>query len=194
MNVLLVLPIAVGLAMDASAVSMCKGLAVGKVKLRHCLIAGGYFGLFQGLMPAIGYALARFFADYIIAFDHWIAFVLLALIGANMLRESFGEEEEGCDCQTASFAPRVMIPMAIATSIDAMATGVTFMSMGWGELLIAVTIIAVVTFLLSAFAVWLGSLVGNRLGAWAERLGGVILILIGTFILLEGLGVFTAVS
>ena len=188
MNVLNIILIGVGLAMDASAVSLCKGLAVGKAKLSHCAIAGLYFGLFQGLMPAIGYALGRTFADFINAFDHWVAFALLVLIGGNMLRESFGPEE--CDIQSKSFAPKVMIPMAVATSIDALAVGVTFsFDLTWLQLLAAVAIIAVITFILSALAVKLGAFLGCRFGNWAERLGGIVLILMGVKILLEGLGV-----
>ena len=188
MNVLNIILIGIGLAMDASAVSLCKGLAVGKAKLSHCAIAGLYFGLFQGLMPAIGYALGRTFADFINAFDHWVAFVLLALIGANMLRESFGPEE--CDLQSRSFAPKVRSPMAIATSIDALAVGVTFsFDQTPIEMLLSVSIIALITFILSALAVKLGALLGCRFGNWAERLGGIVLVLMGVKILLEGLGV-----
>ena len=190
MNLFNVLLIGIGLAMDAAAVSLCKGLAVGKAKLHHCVIAGAYFGIFQGAMPAIGYALGRTFADFINAFDHWVAFVLLALIGANMLKESFEKEDACCECQSASFAPAIMLPMAVATSIDALAVGVTFsFDMGWLELLLAVAIIAAVTFVLSAVAVRLGSLLGDRFGSWAERAGGIVLILMGVKILLEGLGV-----
>ncbi len=189
MNILNVLLIGIGLAMDAAAVSLCKGLAVGKAKIRHCVLAGAYFGIFQGAMPAIGYALGRTFADFINSFDHWVAFILLALIGVNMLRESFGEEECG-ECQSSSFAPAVMLPMAVATSIDALAVGVTFsFDMNWMELLMAVLLIAAVTFLISAVAVRLGSLLGARFGSWAERAGGCVLILMGVKILLEGLGV-----
>ena len=188
MNLFNVLLIGIGLAMDAAAVSLCKGLAVGKAKMRHCVLAGAYFGIFQGLMPAIGYALGRTFAEFINAFDHWVAFILLALIGANMLKESF--EEECGECQSASFAPAVMLPMAVATSIDALAVGVTFsFDMNWVELLMAVAIIAAVTFAISAVAVRLGSLLGARFGHWAERAGGIVLILMGVKILLEGLGV-----
>lgn len=188
MNILNIILIGIGLAMDASAVSLCKGLAVGKAKLSHCTIAGLYFGLFQGAMPAIGYLLGRTFADFINAFDHWVAFALLVLIGGNMLRESFGPEE--CDIQSKSFAPKVMIPMAIATSIDALAVGVTFsFDLNWSQLLIAVAVIAAITFLLSALAVKLGAFLGCRFGNWAERVGGIVLVLMGIKILLEGLGV-----
>ena len=173
-----------GLAMDAAAVSMCKGLAVGKVRLRHCLIAGLYFGIFQGVMPAIGYGLGRTFSILIDSYAHWVSFGLLLLVGANMLRESFGEEE---GCESCSFPPRVMLPLAVATSIDAMVTGVSFLELPLYELLLSVSVIAAITFAVSAVAVWLGSLVGNRYGKVAERVGGTVLILIGLKILLEGL-------
>lgn len=188
MDILNFAMIGLGLAMDAAAVSMCKGLAVGKVKLNHCLIAGAYFGIFQGVMPAIGYALGRTFSTLIDTYAYWVSFALLVLVGANMLRESFGEEDE-CACQTCSFAPRVMLPLAVATSIDAMVTGVSFLDKPLPELLVAVALIAAITFVVSAFAVWLGSKVGDKYGTAAERAGGIILILIGVKILLEGLGV-----
>lgn len=189
MDILNFAMIGLGLAMDAAAVSMCKGLAVGKVKLNHCLIAGAYFGIFQGVMPAIGYALGRTFSTLIDTYAYWVSFALLVLVGANMLRESFGEEDE-CACQTCSFAPRVMLPLAVATSIDAMVTGVSFLDKPLPELLVAVALIAAITFVISAFAVWLGSKVGDKYGTSAERAGGIILILIGVKILLEGLGVW----
>ncbi len=188
MDILNFIMIGLGLAMDAAAVSMCKGLAVGRVKVRHCVTAGAYFGLFQGVMPAIGYALGRTFSALIDSYAYWVSFILLVLVGGNMLRESFGEEED--TCQSCSFRSAVMLPLAVATSIDAMVTGVTFLNKSLSELLIAVAIIAGITFVVSAVAVWLGSLVGNRYGKLAERLGGCILILIGVKILLEGLGVF----
>lgn len=189
MDILNFMMIGLGLAMDAAAVSMCKGLAVGKVKLNHCLIAGAYFGIFQGVMPAIGYALGRTFSTLIDQYAYWVSFALLVLVGANMLRESFGEEEEECACQTCSFAPRVMLPLAVATSIDAMVTGVSFLDKPLPALLVAVTLIAVITFIISAVAVWMGSKVGDKYGTSAERAGGIILILIGVKILLEGLSV-----
>ena len=188
MDILNFVMIGLGLAMDAAAVSMCKGLAVGKVKLNHCLVAGAYFGVFQGVMPAIGYALGRTFSTLIDQYAYWVSFALLVLVGVNMLRESFGEEEE-CACQSCSFAPRVMLPLAVATSIDAMVTGVSFLDKPLPELLVAVAIIAVITFVISAVAVWMGSKVGDQYGTAAERAGGIILILIGVKILLEGLGV-----
>lgn len=190
MDIIYIALIGVSLAMDAAAVSLCKGLAVGKTRLSHCALAGGYFGLFQGLMPAIGFALGCTFAGLINAFDHWVVFVLLVLIGANMLKESFEEDEDECECQSKSFAFKVMLPLAVATSIDALAVGVTFsFDLTWLEMLVAVSIIAVITFAISAVAVRLGSLLGARYGSFAERLGGCVLILLGIKILLEGLGV-----
>ena len=188
MDILNFAMIGLGLAMDAAAVSMCKGLAVCEVKPKHCLIAGAYFGIFQGVMPAIGYALGHTFSTLIDSYAYWVSFALLVLVGANMLRESF-DKEEACECASASFAPRVMLPLAVATSIDAMVTGVSFLAKPLPELLVAVAIIATITFVISALAVKLGSLVGDRYGTAAERLGGIILILIGVKILLEGLGV-----
>ena len=115
--------IAVGLSMDAFAVAICKGLSVRKLKLSHMLITGAYFGVFQAVMPLIGYYLGQTFESYITSFDHWIAFVLLSLIGANMIRESFSKEENEYN---ASFSFKTMLPLAVATSIDALAVGVTF--------------------------------------------------------------------
>ncbi len=180
--------IALGLSMDAAAVSICKGLATGKVRLRHCLIAGGYFGGFQALMPAIGYALGSTFAHFIDRYDHWIAFVLLALIGGNMLRESFSKEEE---CANASFGFGAMLPMAIATSIDALAVGVSYaLYLNWLQMLLAVLLIGVITFVVSAVAVRIGAAFGARFKKPAERLGGIILILLGLKFLLEGLAIW----
>ncbi len=178
--------IGLGLSMDAAAVSICKGLAAGQTKPRHCLTAGAYFGGFQALMPLIGYALGRTFADHINRYDHWIAFALLVIIGGNMLRESFGKEE---DCTSACFTPAAMLPLAVATSIDALAVGVSYsFYLDWGQLWLAIAAIGVITLLVSAIAVKLGSVFGARHKTFAERLGGCILILMGLKILLEGLG------
>ena len=186
MSFIELLLIGLGLSMDAAAVSICKGLAAGQAKSRHCLVAGAYFGGFQALMPLIGYALGRTFANYINRYDHWIAFILLVIIGGNMLRESFGKDEE---CTSACFSPAAMLPLAIATSIDALAVGVSYsFYLDWGELWLAIAAIGVITFIMSAIAVKLGSIFGARHKTFAERLGGVILILMGTKILLEGLG------
>ena len=186
MNILEWCLIGLALSMDAAAVSVCKGLAAGKVGVRHCLLAGGYFGVFQALMPALGYCLGRTFADLIDRYAHWVAFLLLVLIGANMLRESFSKEET---CQSCSFRPAAMLPLAVATSIDALAVGVSFsFYMTWMRLLVAVLLIGGITLAVSAAAVWIGSLFGAKNSHIAERVGGSILVLIGVKILLEGLG------
>ena len=176
--------IAVGLSMDAFAVSVCKGLSVRGLKGKHLLLAGLYFGGFQFLMPVIGWLLGYRFEAMIQSVDHWIAFVLLGLIGANMIKESFGDEEELSD----DFGFRTMLLLAIATSIDALAVGVTFAFLEV-RILPAAALIGVTTFLLSAAGIYIGHVFGMRYKAKAERLGGVILILIGLKILLEHLGI-----
>ncbi len=186
MGIFELIGIAFGLAMDAAAVSICKGLATGRVKLSHCLTAGTYFGGFQGLMPAIGYLLGAAFAEFIGKYDAWVAFVLLVIIGGNMLRESFSKEEE---CPCADFSPAVMLPLAVATSIDALAMGVSFMNLSWRWMLIAVALIGGITFAVSAVAVKLGSLFGAKYKKPAERLGGGVLVLLGLKFLLEAVGV-----
>ncbi len=190
MTIFEVVMIALGLAMDAAAVSMCKGLAAGRVKLRHSLIAGLYFGGFQALMPLIGYALGRLFTDNfdIEAYAPWVTFVLLAFIGCNMLREAFGKGES---CSNASFSPLAMLPLAIATSIDALATGVSFsFELNWLFMGFAVAIIGVITLVISAIAVKLGSLFGVRFKKFAEVFGGCVLIFIGIKMLLNGTGLW----
>ena len=177
--------LAVGLAMDAFAVSVCKGLALSRVDMKKALAAGLWFGGFQALMPLLGYLLGSRFASYIADFDHWIAFVLLALIGGNMIRESFGGEEEA----DASFGLRAMLPLALATSIDALAVGLTFAFLSV-RVLPAVTLIGVVTLVISMAGVKLGNLFGARFRGKAEFAGGLILILLGVKILLEHLGIF----
>ena len=176
--------IAVGLSMDAFAVAICKGLSVKKVTLKHGLIVGLYFGGFQAGMPLLGYLLGSSFAKYIEAFDHWVAFVLLGILGIKMIIESREKEEE----IDASFGLKAMLPMAVATSIDALAVGISFAFMrvqiGW-----AVLFIGVITFSLSAIGVKLGNLFGAKYKSAAELSGGIILILLGTKILLEHLGV-----
>ncbi len=175
--------IAVSLSMDAFAVSICKGLSAGRPRLGHCLTCGAWFGGFQGLMPFIGWLLGVRFQGLIVSVDHWIAFVLLGLIGFNMVRESRGGEAEELDC---SFSPRAMLPLAVATSIDALAVGVTFAFLQV-ELIPAVTLIGVCTFLLSAAGVKIGHLFGMKYKSRAELLGGAVLVLIGLKILLEHL-------
>ena len=176
--------LAIGLSMDAFAVSVCKGLSLGKIRLSHSVKAGIWFGGFQALMPVIGYFLAGLFAGFIDEFDHWIAFGLLALIGLNMIREIFSKEEK----QDDSMSVRTMLLLAIATSIDALAVGVTFAFLKV-NLPLAVGIIGVTTFLFSAVGMKLGSIFGTRYQKKAQLAGGIILILIGTKILLEGLGI-----
>lgn len=186
MDILELLLIAVGLSMDAFAVSVCKGLSVGRLRPRHYLLTGAWFGGFQALMPFIGFLLGSTFDHYIDAFDHWIAFVLLALIGGNMVKESLSRDGE---CHDGSFDPRTMFLLAVATSIDALAVGVTFALLPDVHIAAAVSLIGVTTFLLSAAGLRVGNVFGLRYKARAELAGGVILILMGLKILLEHLGI-----
>lgn len=176
--------IAVGLSMDAFAVSVCKGLSAGRVRLGHALTAGIWFGGFQALMPFLGWLLGSRFQSFISSIDHWIAFLLLGLIGVNMVRESRSQEEEEVG---ASFAPKAMLPLAVATSIDALTVGITFaflrVNIYW-----AITLIGVTTFVLSAIGVKAGGIVGERGKSRAELAGGLVLILMGCKILVEHLG------
>jgi putative Mn2+ efflux pump MntP len=186
MRIFELLLLAVGLAMDAFAVSICKGLSVQKVTFRHAATCGGYFGAFQALMPVIGFVLGVQFRSLITGIDHWIALILLGLIGANMIREALSGEEEEVNC---SFCFRAMLPLAIATSIDALAVGVTFAAMDIGsKIVFAVIFIGVVTFLLSAIGVKIGNLFGMKFKSKAELFGGVVLVLMGLKIFLEDLG------
>lgn len=181
MTLIELLILAVGLSMDAMAVAICKGLSVPKVEKKHILTVGLYFGGFQGLMPLLGYWLGVNFQLLVESVDHWIAFVLLGLIGLNMIKESRSSEPEELD---ASFSAKSMLPLAIATSIDALAVGITFAFLKV-EILPAVSFIGITTFCLSG----VGLLVGNTLGAHskskAELLGGIVLITMGAKILLE---------
>lgn len=177
--------LAVGLSMDAFAVAVCKGLSIRELKLRHAVVVGAWFGAFQALMPAIGWLLGAAFADRIAAVDHWIAFALLAIIGGNMIREALSGEEEGAD---PSLAPMTMLLLAVATSIDALAVGITFAFLRV-DVIPAVSLIGVCTFLLSAVGVKVGNAFGARYQAKAELAGGVVLILIGLKILLEHLDI-----
>ena len=178
--------IAVGLSMDAFAVAVCKGLSVYKLEKKNYIAVGLWFGGFQGLMPAIGYLLGSAFESYISAFDHWIAFILLGLIGLNMIRESIkGEAEPDCGC----FTVRSMFVLAVATSIDALAVGVTFALLPDVNILAAVSFIGIITFFLSMLGLKVGNVFGARYKAKAEFAGGLILVLMGIKILLEGLGI-----
>ena len=175
--------LAVGLSMDAFAVSVCKGLSLGKIKAKHMCLAGIWFGGFQALMPLVGYFLGSFFADVITKYSHWIAFALLVFLGAKMIKESF-ESEELDD----NMGWKTMLVLAVATSIDASAVGVTFAFLDV-NILFAVIVIGVTTFAFSAAGVKIGSVFGEKYKSKAEIAGGIILILIGLKILLDGLGI-----
>lgn len=184
MNFIMLLTLAVGLSMDAFAVSICKGLAMRESGLKQMAVVGLWFGGFQALMPLAGYLLGIQFKDYIMAVDHWIAFLLLAFIGANMIKEAFDKSTEAAD---DSLAPREMSVLAVATSIDALAVGVTFAFLDV-KLPAAIACIGVTTFLFSMAGVKIGSVFGAKYKSPAEAAGGVILILLGLKILLEHLG------
>ena len=176
--------LAVGLSMDAFAVSVCKGLAMKCCTLKRAAVCGLWFGGFQGLMPAIGYFLGYRFRAYITSIDHWIAFVLLLAIGGNMVREALQNEQEEAD---DSLDVKTMFLLAVATSIDALAVGVSFAFLSV-NIITAVCLIGVTTFTFSAVGVGAGSKLGLRFKSYAELLGGVILIFMGAKILLEHLG------
>ena len=176
--------IAVGLSADAFAVAVCKGLSVKKLNIKHALVTGLYFGGFQALMPLIGYWLGSRFQNLITSIDHWIAFVLLALIGFNMIKESKGEAEELND----SFKFSEMLPLAVATSIDALAVGITFAFLKV-NITGAISMIGITTFVLSIAGIWLGNRFGAKYKSKAECFGGVVLILIGIKILFEHIGI-----
>ena len=180
--------LAVGLSMDAFAVSICKGLSMKKATVKAGITCGAWFGGFQALMPLVGFFLGTLFAGAIEAFDHWVAFILLGLIGINMLKEAFSKE---CDCQKqdADLSPKTMFIMAIATSIDAMAVGISLAMAGNVNIFTAVLLIGVITFFFSAAGVKIGNVFGSRFEKKAQIAGGVILIGLGLKILLEHLGV-----
>ncbi|MCR5456484.1 MAG: manganese efflux pump MntP family protein [Clostridiales bacterium] len=188
MSIIELLLIAIGLAADAFAVSVCKGLASGKPSKGLVFSAGGFFGFFQALMPFIGYLLGKTFAGVIEAYDHWVAFALLLLIGANMIREALFKKEEKA---TSTYRFGEMTVLAIATSIDALAAGVSFACLEFEFiwLVVSVLVIGVITFILSCVGVAIGATIGNKGGKVASIIGGVILILIGVKILLQHLGV-----
>ena len=184
--------LAIGLSMDAFAVSICKGLAARKTGIKEMCIAGLWFGGFQGLMPFIGWILGSRFKSYIENFDHWIAFVLLVLIGLNMIREALFEKENEENTE-ASFSFKTMLPMSVATSIDALAVGVTFGLLldSMSKIVSACSLICATTFSFSAAGVKIGSVFGNKLQKQAEILGGITLMLIGIKTLLSHLGVIS---
>ena len=192
MGIIEIFMLAVGLSMDAFAVSICKGLCMKKATLRSQAICGAWFGGFQGLMPLIGFFLGTLFAEAIQAFDHWVAFALLALIGANMLKEAFSKESECDSCDAsgeADLSVKTMFVMAVATSIDALAVGISLAMAGDVNIWLAVALIGVTTFILSAIGVKVGNIFGSRYEKKAQFCGGVILVLLGLKILLEHLGV-----
>jgi putative Mn2+ efflux pump MntP len=178
--------LAVGLSMDAFAVSICKGLAIKKINLKKAGIVGLYFGLFQAGMPLIGYTLGVKFQSNITVIDHWIAFVLLVIIGANMIKESLNKE---CEVADDSLNLKNMLVLAIATSIDALAVGVTFAFLKV-DILPAVSFIGIVTFILAMVGVKIGNVFGTKYKSKAEFAGGIILILMGIKILFQHLGLF----
>ena len=180
MNFVDLLLIGVSLSMDAFAVSICKGLSVRKVTLRHALTCGIWFGVFQAGMPVLGYFLGSQFSSLLNRVGPWVAFILLALIGANMVRESFGEDEEVDN----DFSAKAMLPLAVATSIDALAGGVSFAAMQV-NIVPAACIIGITTCVLSAIGVKVGAVFGDKYRALAERMGGIVLILIGLKTLIE---------
>ena len=185
MNLIEIVLLAVSLSMDAFAVALCKGLALKKINLKSCMIVGLWFGSFQGLMPLIGYLLGSTFADKITSIDHWIAFVLLAIIGGNMIKEALGKDEENVN---DSLGFKTMLVMAIATSIDALAVGVSFAFTDFEPdwfVYIAFALIGVITFTLSSIGVKIGNIFGTKFKSKAEFAGGFILIVMGLKILLE---------
>ena len=187
MDLLTLFLLAVGLSMDAFAVSICKGLAMKKISFRQAAIVGLWFGGFQALMPALGFLLGTSFASLVNVVADWIAFVLLALIGGNMIKEALSKEEEEAD---ASLSFKTMLLLAIATSIDAFAVGVSFAFMEIGSLIIpAVLFIGVITFILSMAGVKVGNVFGTKYKSKAELAGGIILILLGVKIILEHFGI-----
>lgn len=177
--------IAAALSMDAFAVAICKGLSVKKAGAGHVLTVGIYFGGFQALMPLVGFLLGFKFEKFIVSVDHWIAFVLLAVIGGNMIKEALGGEDDEVN---DSFSFKTMLPLAVATSIDALAVGISFAFLGV-DIVTAALLIGVTTFVISGAGVVVGNIFGAKYKAKAELAGGIVLILIGLKILLEHLGI-----
>lgn len=182
-----ILLLSVGLAMDAFAVSMCQGLNMQKLNIKNAVIISGFFGIFQAVMPLIGWAVGTSFAHYIESFDHWVAFALLAFLGGKMIFESFKKGgDEQLDSGRLNYKELTLL--AIATSIDALAVGITF-AFFEVNIAFAVSSIGVITFIISLFGVYLGCKIGDKFKNKAELFGGIVLVLIGLKILLEGLGV-----
>jgi len=187
MGILSILVIAVGLAMDAFAVAICKGLSMKKMNWSKALIVGGYFGFFQAVMPLIGYLLGVGFHEKVTSVDHWFAFILLSAIGINMIKEALSKEE---DCKNDRVDFKEMVVLAIATSIDALAVGIT-MAFLEVNIITAVLAIGIITFIISVIGVKIGNIFGDKYEKKAEFIGGIILILMGTKILLEHLGIIS---
>lgn len=182
--------LAVGLSMDAFAVSICKGITVRDMNFKKALLVGFYFGFFQALMPLIGFLLTGIFSEQIKSFDHWVAFILLLFIGIKMLIEAFEKPKDTeCDSNSGSVKFLVMIPLAVATSIDALAAGIT-LSIMKVEIFYAISLIGFVTFVFCTFGAKVGCFLGKRFQKLAEILGGIILVLLGIKILLEHLELF----
>lgn len=185
MGIIELIVLSVGLAMDAFAVAVCKGLSVTKIKWENACIIGMYFGGFQALMPLIGYLLGISFQNQIVNIDHWIAFILLGAIGINMIKEAISKDSEK---QNASIKFKDMLILAIATSIDALAVGITFAFLEV-NIWLAITLIGIITFVISILGVKIGNIFGDKYEKKAEFAGGLILILLGVKILLEHLGI-----
>ncbi len=181
--------LAVGVSMDAFAVSICKGLAMKKATLKASMTCGLWFGGFQALMPTIGFFLGTLFAAAIQAVDHWVAFVLLAFIGGNMLKEAFAKECDCCEGHDADLSVKTMFVMAVATSIDALAVGISLAMAGNVNIWLAALFIGICTCGFSAVGVKIGNVFGSKFEKKAQMAGGFILVLLGLKILLEHLGV-----
>ena len=183
--------LAVGLSMDAFAVSVCKGFSMQKASLKSMTVCGIWFGGFQALMPLLGFWAGSIFASAIVAVDHWIAFGLLVLIGGNMLKEALTDDTDcGCEDVSADLSFYTMLTLAVATSIDALAAGISLAMAGEINIWLAIMLIGITTLVLSALGVKIGSICGDKFEKKAELTGGIILILLGFKILLEHLGIF----
>lgn len=184
MSIIEIALIGVGLAMDAFAVSICKGLAMRRMNYKKAIIIAAFFGVFQALMPALGYVLGTTFANKIAAIDHWIAFILLALIGANMIKEALSSDDD--ECQDDSLRLGDLIMLSIATSIDTLAVGITFAFFNV-SLLLSVSMIGIITFIICVIGVKVGNVFGEKYKSKAELAGGLILIVMGAKILIDHL-------
>lgn len=184
MSIIEIALIGVGLAMDAFAVSICKGLAMRRMNYKKAIIIAAFFGVFQALMPALGYVLGTTFANKMAAIDHWIAFILLALIGANMIKEALSSDDD--ECQDDSLRLGDLIMLSIATSIDALAVGITFAFFNV-SLLLSVSMIGIITFIICVIGVKVGNVFGEKYKSKAELAGGLILIVMGAKILIDHL-------